>query len=93
MIKQSSLQPNLENELILIRPLKDQDFELLYQVAKDPLIWEQHPVKTRYKREEFELFFKDSIESKGALLIEDKKDKKVIRMLFFTIKIMKKKKL
>jgi len=37
------LQPTLENNLILLRPLNQEDYDSLYQVAKDPLIWEQHP--------------------------------------------------
>ncbi len=73
----ADLQPNLENEFVLIRPLKVQDLEPLYQVAKDPLIWEQHARK-RYKRKEFEAFFKESMESRGALIILDKKNTEVI---------------
>jgi N-acetyltransferase len=69
----ADLQPTLENELVLIRPLLEQDLDPLYQVACDPLIWEQHPHPNRYKRNDFELFFKDSIASGGALLIIDKK--------------------
>jgi len=66
------LQPTLENELIILRPLSENDFESLYQVAKDPLIWEQHPSKDRYRRDAYADFFKESIASKGALLIIDK---------------------
>ena len=46
-----NLQPALENELVILRPLNEQDFESLYQVAKDPLIWEQHPNSDRFKRD------------------------------------------
>lgn len=66
------LQPNLENELITIVPLKGTDFDKLYAVASDPLIWEQHPNKDRYKRAVFENFFKGAMESKGAFIIYDK---------------------
>ena len=72
------LQPHLENNLITIRPLQIHDKEALYQVAKDPLIWEQHPVWDRYKREKFEHFFGDSLASKGALIVEEKKSSDVI---------------
>ena len=71
------LQPTLENELVQIQPLKSSDLEVLYDVAKDPKIWEQHPCK-RYLRTEFEKFFIESIESKGALIIFDKATGKVI---------------
>ena len=72
------LQPTLENDLIILRPLREDDFDSLYQVAKDPLIWEQHPCNDRFKREVYTDFFKESIESKGALLIVDKASNKVI---------------
>ncbi|NNK19585.1 MAG: GNAT family N-acetyltransferase, partial [Maribacter sp.] len=71
------LQPILENELVRIRPLRNSDLESLYNVAKDPKIWEQHPCK-RYLRAEFEQFFIESIESKGALIIFDKKTDQII---------------
>jgi RimJ/RimL family protein N-acetyltransferase len=70
------LQPLLENELIKIQPIKESDFEILYGVASDPLIWEQHPNKNRYKKEVFEVFFKGAIESKGAFLVMDAKTNK-----------------
>ncbi|MEJ8841351.1 GNAT family N-acetyltransferase [Lacibacter sp. H375] len=67
-----NLQPVLENELILLQPLQQNDFERLYAVASDPLIWEQHPNKDRYKREVFQTYFEGAMESKGALLLIDK---------------------
>lgn len=67
-----NLQPVLENELILLQPLQQNDFERLFAVASDPLIWEQHPNKDRYKREVFQTYFEGAMESKGALLVIDK---------------------
>lgn len=67
-----NLQPYLENKFISMRPLSMSDKEPLYQVSKDPLIWQQHPVWDRYKREKFERFFKESLASKGALVVEEK---------------------
>ncbi len=72
------LQPYLENELIQIRPLRAQDYEQLFLVANDPLIWEQHPVKNRYEPIEFEKFFKESLRSNGALVIIDKANEFII---------------
>ncbi|MDP2388464.1 MAG: GNAT family N-acetyltransferase [Bacteroidota bacterium] len=72
------LQPTLENQFVSIRPLKPEDFEILYAVANDRLLWEQHPNKDRYKREVFENFFKGAIESEGAFLVFDKASGKVI---------------
>lgn len=66
-----NLQPSLKNELISIRPLKLEDKEKLYQVAADPLIWEQHQCKDRWQIDQFELFFTDSMKSKGSLAVID----------------------
>ncbi len=72
-------RPYLEDDLIILQPLKETDFEALYAAASDPLIWEQHPIKDRYKREVFqENFFKSAIESGGAFLVLDKKTGAVI---------------
>ncbi|MDH3244873.1 MAG: GNAT family N-acetyltransferase [Saprospiraceae bacterium] len=73
----SELQPNLQNDLIRLRPLEADDYQSLYEVAKDPLIWEQHPVK-RYKPAVFEQFFRESIDSQGALIVIDQKSNAVI---------------
>lgn len=67
-----NLQPTLQNDFILLLPLQQNDFERLYAVASDPLIWEQHPNKDRYKREVFQIYFEGAMESKGALLLIDK---------------------
>jgi RimJ/RimL family protein N-acetyltransferase len=65
-------QPTLQNELVLLQPLMASDFEPLYAVAADPLIWEQHPNKNRYQREPFQNYFEGALLSNGALLILDK---------------------
>jgi RimJ/RimL family protein N-acetyltransferase len=65
------LQPSLQNQRIRLRPLHAGDFEALYAVASDPLIWEQHPSRERYRREVFDNYFKGAMESGGALLIRD----------------------
>ncbi|MEO8666052.1 MAG: GNAT family N-acetyltransferase [Ignavibacteria bacterium] len=67
------LQPNIENELVKIQPLQKSDFEALYKVASDPLIWEQHPNQDRYKKDVFINFFTGAIESGGAFLVYDVK--------------------
>jgi RimJ/RimL family protein N-acetyltransferase len=68
-----NLQPEkLENELIELRPLSGKDFDRLFEVSSDPLIWEQHPIKDRYKREVFQMFFDSAIASKSSFLIFDK---------------------
>ena len=73
-----NLQPELENHLLVLRPLREEDFEELYKVASDPLIWEQHPSRDRCQKDVFELFFKEAIESGGAFAIIDKKTNQII---------------
>jgi RimJ/RimL family protein N-acetyltransferase len=72
------LQPALENPWIRLRPLRAEDFEALYTVAADPLIWEQHPSRTRYQRDVFENYFKGAMESRGALLILDNESGQIL---------------
>jgi RimJ/RimL family protein N-acetyltransferase len=72
------LQPILKGELLELRPLQAEDFEQLYAVASDPLIWEQHPCSDRYKEEVFRGFFRDAMESGGALIAIDRKDGRVV---------------
>jgi RimJ/RimL family protein N-acetyltransferase len=72
------LQPVLKGELLELRPLRLEDFLDLYAVASDPLIWEQHPIRDRYKEEVFKGFFREALESGGALIAMDCKGGQVI---------------
>lgn len=66
------IQPSfLHDDTIKLIPLKETDFDNLYKVASNPLVWEQHPNPNRYKLEDFTTYFKGAIESKGAFLILD----------------------
>lgn len=69
---------NLEDELIQLVPIVETDFERTFEAAADPLIWEQHPSKDRYKRESFQQYFDDAINSKTAFLIIDKSNSQII---------------
>jgi N-acetyltransferase len=71
-------QPTLRGELVLLRPLRVEDFDDLYAVSSDPLIWEQHPARDRYRKDVFERFFGESLNSGGALLTLDARDGRVI---------------
>src|SRR5271154_2097028 len=72
------LQPKLEGLMVRLRPLLAADFDDLYRVARDPLIWEQHPAKERYQGEVFRAFFREALESGGALIATDSKTGQVI---------------
>ncbi len=61
-----NLQPDiLENDLIRIWPLSESDFDRLFAIASDPLIWELHPESDRYKKEVFKKFFDSAVEMLG----------------------------
>ena len=67
------LQPTtIEDDLIRLLPLSPDDFDRLYRVASDPLVWEQHPSRDRYKQDVFTNFFREAMESKGAFIVVDK---------------------
>lgn len=62
------LQPTLAGDLLVLRPLQDEDFQALFAVASDPLIWKQHPVSNRHEESPFRSFFEESLASGGALV-------------------------
>jgi RimJ/RimL family protein N-acetyltransferase len=71
-------QPELQGELVALRPLRAEDHEALYAVAADPLIWEQHPDKTRSEPDGFRRFFQEALASGGAMVVTDRKTGEVI---------------
>src|SRR3954462_13861236 len=73
-----NLQPTLRGELLELRPLRQEDFDAVFAAASDPLIWEQHPERDRYKREVFQKFFDSAMESGGAFAVIEQKTGKVI---------------
>jgi len=72
------LQPVLTGDLVELRPLREEDFEALFDVASDPLIWEQHPEPDRCTEPVFRQFFRGAMESGGAFLVLDRSDGRVI---------------
>jgi RimJ/RimL family protein N-acetyltransferase len=73
-----NLQPHLKGELIELRPLRRDDWDELFTVASDPLIWEQHPESDRYKEDVFKIFFEDALRSGGAFVVVDTKTQQII---------------
>lgn len=78
MRSRTHLQPTLTGNLIEIRPLKNNDFGSLFAAASDPLIWQQHPERDRYKKEVFQRFFDTAMESGGAFAVIDRKSGRII---------------
>jgi len=72
------LQPHLKGELLELRPLATNDWDELFAVASDSLIWEQHPEPDRYTQDVFRTFFKGALESGGAFVIIDQETQQII---------------
>jgi RimJ/RimL family protein N-acetyltransferase len=72
------LQPVLAGDLLELRPLCPDDFSALSAVAADPLIWEQHPAHDRGEPGPFREFFREALESGGALVAIDRRDGRII---------------
>ena len=71
-------QPLLRGDLLELRPLRADDFEALYRVAADPLIWERHPERNRYQEATFRAFFEEALRSGGALVALDRANGQII---------------
>ena len=65
-------QPTLEGELLLLRPLRADDWDALYAVASDRLIWEVHPAHDRWQEPAFRAYFADALAQGGALVVIDR---------------------
>ena len=72
------LQPRLVGELIEVRPLSPGDWKSLFAVAADPLIWEQHPARDRYREDVFREFFREALETGSAFVVIDRMTGKII---------------
>ena len=66
----------LENDRVMLHLIGEEDFEELYAVASDPLIWEQHPNRDRWKKEVFRNFFEGALATGSAYRIVDKASNK-----------------
>ena len=65
------LQPHLAGEHVALRPLAAEDWDPLYAVASDPLIWAGHPAHDRWQEPVFAKYFADALASGGALVAFD----------------------
>jgi RimJ/RimL family protein N-acetyltransferase len=71
-------QPVLKGDRLQLRPLRPEDYDDLYAVARDPLIWQQHPDHNRHEEPTFQAFFRDALASGGALIAIDARTQRVI---------------
>ena len=71
-------QPVLKGEVVELRPLRSEDYDDLYSIAADPLMWEQHPERDRHEEAVFQEFFSRAVASGGALVAIDARTRQVI---------------
>jgi RimJ/RimL family protein N-acetyltransferase len=65
-------QPILQDDSVILTPLRSEEYEELLSVSCDPLIWAQHPNPDRWKREVFRTYFEGALASGGAFMIRNK---------------------
>lgn len=75
---QPDRQPVLEDNRVRLRPSTPGDWDALFAVASDPLLWEVHPAHDRWQGPVFRAYFDAGIASGGALTIIDRSDGRVI---------------
>jgi len=64
----------LLTEHFSLEPLTPKDFDALYAVASDPLLWEQHPEADRWKSPKFRHFFDGGLANDlGCFVIREKR--------------------
>jgi RimJ/RimL family protein N-acetyltransferase len=71
-------QPNLKGDFVELRPITPDDWDDLFAVASDPLIWEQHPESDRYKADVFKIYFREALECGGAFVIIENKTQRIV---------------
>lgn len=71
-------QAVLEGERLLLRPYRPEDYEALYAVASDPLIWEVHPAHDRWQEPVFRAFMADAVEKGGTLVAIDRASGEIV---------------
>ena len=71
-------QPTLQGERLLLRPLHADDWQGLFAVASDRLIWEVHPAHDRWREPVFRGFFADALARGGALVAVDRISDRIV---------------
>lgn len=66
------MQPTLNDQRLLLRPLVESDFDALFGVASDREIWALHPAHDRWQLPVFRAFFENGLASGGALTVIDR---------------------
>ena len=72
------LQPILTGTTVLVRPLRSEDWAEMFAAASDPLIWELHPARHRYKESVFRAFFDEAMASRSAFAFVERSTGSII---------------
>ncbi|MEX0963762.1 MAG: GNAT family N-acetyltransferase [Pseudohongiellaceae bacterium] len=68
----------LEGPRIIVRPIKEDDWEGMYAAAANPKVWQLHPVSNRYQESVFRGFFDDALASGSAFTFVDRETGRII---------------
>ncbi|MGE3689857.1 MAG: GNAT family N-acetyltransferase [Novosphingobium sp.] len=71
-------QPSLEGDQLLLRPLRESDWQALFAVAGDPLIWELHPQHNRWQEPVFRTYSEDALAKGGAMAVIDRQGGEIV---------------
>ena len=70
---------SIHTKHFVLEGINEADFELLYAVASDPLIWEQHPESNRWERNVFSVFFANGLANDlGCFVIRERLTQEVV---------------
>lgn len=71
-------QPSLANGTLSLHPLRQDDFEGLFEAAGHPEVWAGHPARDRYKRDVFARYFAFLLKTGSTLAVVDPRTAKPI---------------
>lgn len=71
-------QPDLKGPNLNLRPMRGEDRAGLYAAASDPLIWEQHPAKTRHQRDVFDPYFDMLLRAGTTLVLRENETNEIV---------------
>ena len=81
------MQPILQDDLVLLRPMEAGDRAPLLAVASDREIWAIHPAHDRWQEPVFAKFFDEGLASNGALTIVDRASGRIIGSSRYDIRV------
>lgn len=72
------LQPTLQSDALLLRPVRESDWQALFAVAADAELWAQHPASDRYQEPVFRQFFDEALAAGSAFVVIDRASNRII---------------